>query len=106
MTALPQFAVGEILVAAAVFSIILDFVKVPLFHRLRIGGESAKDAGAAPPDTRSGTLPPGTPQDLKPEIATRAYDLFEKRGRADGQAGQDWSEAEREIQKEHTPAKA
>ena len=41
------------------------------------------------------------PQDLKPEIATRAYDLFEKRGRADGQATQDWAEAEREINTEH-----
>ncbi len=41
------------------------------------------------------------PEDLRPEIATRAYDLFEKRGRADGQATQDWTEAEREINKEH-----
>jgi hypothetical protein len=41
------------------------------------------------------------PQDLKPEIATRAYELFEKRGRADGQATEDWTEAEREIKKEH-----
>jgi hypothetical protein len=42
-----------------------------------------------------------TPHDLKPEIATRAYELFEKRGRVDGQAIQDWAEAEREISKEH-----
>jgi H+-transporting ATPase len=41
------------------------------------------------------------PKDLKTEIAARAYDLFEKRGRADGQATQDWAEAEREIDKEH-----
>jgi H+-transporting ATPase len=43
--------------------------------------------------------------DLKPEIATRAYELFEKRGRADGQATQDWTEAEREIRKEHVGTK-
>jgi H+-transporting ATPase len=45
-----------------------------------------------------------TPADLKPEIATRAYELFEKRGRADGQAVEDWAEAEREIEKEHVGA--
>ena len=37
------------------------------------------------------------PLDLAPRIAARAYDLYEHRGRADGQASQDWLEAEREI---------
>jgi len=37
--------------------------------------------------------------DLRPRIATRAYELYEQRGRADGQASQDWLEAEREIRK-------
>ena len=41
------------------------------------------------------------PKDLNPEIATRAYELFEKRGRADGQAVEDWAEVGREIKKEH-----
>jgi H+-transporting ATPase len=36
MTPLPILAVGEILAAAAVFAFILDFVKVPVFHRLKI----------------------------------------------------------------------
>jgi H+-transporting ATPase len=36
MTPLPIFGVGEILLAAAVFAIILDFAKVPVFKRLRI----------------------------------------------------------------------
>jgi H+-transporting ATPase len=49
--------------------------------------------------------PPAGPEDLKPRIAERAYELFEKRGRADGQAGADWSEAEREIEKEPAVAK-
>jgi H+-transporting ATPase len=39
------------------------------------------------------------PLDLAPQIATRAYELYEQRGRRDGQAGQDWLEAEREIRK-------
>jgi H+-transporting ATPase len=105
MASLPLFAVGEILMAAAVFSVILDFVKAPLFRSLRIGGESGKAASAAVPDQRSGPPPPGMPPDLKSETAKRAYELFEKRGRADGQTTQDWIEAEREIRKEHAGAK-
>jgi H+-transporting ATPase len=37
MSPLPVFAVGGILVAAAVFAFIADFVKVPVFNRLGIG---------------------------------------------------------------------
>jgi H+-transporting ATPase len=40
------------------------------------------------------------PLDLSPQIATRAYELYEKGGRRDGQASQDWLEAEREIRKD------
>ena len=38
--------------------------------------------------------------DLTPKIATRAYALYEQRGRRSGQADQDWLEAEREIRKD------
>jgi magnesium-transporting ATPase (P-type) len=41
-----------------------------------------------------------TTSDLKPQIAKRAYELYEKRGRQDGHADEDWSQAEREIRKE------
>jgi H+-transporting ATPase len=37
--------------------------------------------------------------DLSPQIATRAYEIYEERGRHDGQADQDWMEAETEIRK-------
>jgi H+-transporting ATPase len=47
---------------------------------------------------------PQEPKDLQPEIAARAYELFEKRGRAGGKAGEDWTEAEREVTKEHAGA--
>jgi len=40
------------------------------------------------------------PLDLTPQIATRAYELYEQRGRRDGQAGRDWPEAEHEIRKD------
>jgi H+-transporting ATPase len=40
------------------------------------------------------------PFDLTPQIATRAYQLYEQRGRGEGQASRDWLEAEREIRKD------
>ncbi len=43
-----------------------------------------------------------TPPDLTPQIATRAYELYEQRGRRDGQADQDWLEAGREIRKDES----
>ncbi|MGB8959424.1 MAG: plasma-membrane proton-efflux P-type ATPase [Candidatus Aminicenantales bacterium] len=43
------------------------------------------------------------PLDLTPQIATRAYELYEQRGRRAGQADQNWLEAEREIRKQRSP---
>jgi magnesium-transporting ATPase (P-type) len=40
------------------------------------------------------------PADVTPQIARRAYELYERRGRKDGQAAQDWEQAEREIRKD------
>jgi H+-transporting ATPase len=37
------------------------------------------------------------PRDLTPQIAARAYELYEQRVRGEGQAARDWREAEREI---------
>jgi len=41
-----------------------------------------------------------TSVDLTARVAQRAYELYEKRGRQDGQAVQDWSQAEQEIRKD------
>ena len=46
----------------------------------------------------------GSPIDLAPRIATRAYELYEQRGRGEGRAGQDWLAAEREIRKDEAKA--
>ena len=43
------------------------------------------------------------PLDLRPQIATRAYELYEQGGRRDGQAGRDWLQAEREIRNDESP---
>jgi H+-transporting ATPase len=40
------------------------------------------------------------PVDVTPQIAKRAYELYEQRGRRDGRAVQDWGQAEREIRKD------
>jgi hypothetical protein len=48
-----------------------------------------------------GKTPMGpNPRDRKSQIAGRAYEIYEERGRHDGQADQDWLEAERETQKD------
>jgi hypothetical protein len=47
--------------------------------------------------------------DLTPQIAARAYELYQERVRGESQADQDWHEAEREIrqgQVEHVKANA
>ena len=40
---------------------------------------------------------------LTPQIAQRAYELYERRGRQGGQTDQDWLQAEREIKQEAKP---
>ena len=40
--------------------------------------------------------------DLTPQIAKRAFELYEQRGRQDGRATQDWDQAEREVRKDET----
>jgi H+-transporting ATPase len=40
------------------------------------------------------------PSDLTPQIAARAYELYEQHGRHDGHAVRDWSQAERDIRKD------
>ena len=44
------------------------------------------------------------PDDLTPQIAKRAYAIYEQQGRQDGRAVQDWEQAEREIRKDEAEA--
>jgi H+-transporting ATPase len=43
------------------------------------------------------------PLGLRPQIAKRAYELYERQGRREGHAVQDWLQAEREIRKDESP---
>jgi H+-transporting ATPase len=42
------------------------------------------------------------PRDLTPQITKRAYELYQQHGRQDGQALQDWLQAEQEIRKDES----
>ena len=44
-----------------------------------------------------------TTSDLTPQIAKRAYELYERQGRHEGHAIQDWLQAERKIRKDESP---
>jgi len=53
-------------------------------------------------DPTKPSLPAKKPLDLTPQIAKRAYELYERQGRREGHAAQDWLEAEREIRKDES----
>jgi len=44
----------------------------------------------------------GTPTDLRPQIAKRAFELYEQQGRKSASANQNWDQAEQEIRKAQT----
>ena len=88
MSPLPPSVVAGTLAAAAAFAFLLDLVKVPLFARLGIADRPTHQTGGP------------VKSDLTPQIARRAYELYEERGRQDGLAAQDWDQAEREMRKD------
>jgi len=58
--------------------VVNDAVKVAMMERRALGATATK------------------PADVSRQIAKRAYELYERRGRQDGRAAQDWAQAERE----------
>ncbi len=40
-----------------------------------------------------------TPSELNQQIANRAYEIYEQKGRHEGHAVQDWAQAEKEVRK-------
>ena len=70
-------------------------------------GAESKPAVEPQPEAKVGAKPEikaKTSADLTPQIATRAYELYEQQGRRDGQSVQNWDKAEREIQKNQAKA--
>jgi hypothetical protein len=102
MTRLPVLLVVGTLVAAAIFTCILDLVKVPVFAHL-LGGQPTADRANLPglvastPEKQAEPKPEATAADLAPSIAKRAYELYEQGGHQGGAAVQNWEKAEAEI---------
>ena len=71
--------------------------------------EASKPEAKADPKTQAQAEPQPeakakTPSDLTPQIAKRAYELYEKRGRQSDPAVQDWEQAKGEILKDEAKA--
>ncbi|MEO8341482.1 MAG: DUF2934 domain-containing protein, partial [Nitrospirota bacterium] len=66
--------------------------------------ETKPEGKAEPkPEVKIGATPEASAKrtsDFSPQIATRAYELYEQQGRREGQSVQNWDKAEREIQKD------
>ncbi len=57
------------------------------------------------PEANAGSKPAvKTPSNLTPQIAKRAYELYEERAGKDGSSVQDWEKAEREVRKPEAKA--
>ena len=66
-------------------------------------GRAGQGLGKAEQEIRKDEAKTETSSDLRPQIAKRAYELYEQRGRREGHAVQDWLQAEREIRKDESP---
>jgi H+-transporting ATPase len=69
-----------------------DTVKVAMI-RWRVSG--ARGATSRPRPSAKSVVP----EDREAKIAARAYELYERGGRRDGRAAQDWEQAEQDIRK-------
>ncbi|OIQ76843.1 hypothetical protein GALL_414670 [mine drainage metagenome] len=75
--------------------IVNDALKVAMIKWRVVGAVPVKPVPAMPADAK--------PSDLGPQIARRAYQLYEQRGREDGRADEDWAQAEQEIRQQGRP---
>jgi H+-transporting ATPase len=66
--------------------------------------ESKPEAEAMPTVEPKAEAKTETASGLSPQIATRAYELYEQQGRRDGQSVQNWDKAEREIRNDQAKA--
>ena len=117
MTPVPAVLVAETLAAAAVFAVILDFVKIPVFAWLGIaqnrpehsstheGADKAQSKGkpmTKPNEnqTQSPKPQPDAKAAVTPRMVERVHELYETLGREDVQAVLDWEKARPESQKQ------
>ena len=90
---------------ALVWFLVNDRVKLlayRIFDPVKAGTKSGSKVDRKSPKRKTASKPEAkgkSTSDLTPQIATRAYELYEEQGRRDGQSVQDWEKAEREIRK-------
>jgi H+-transporting ATPase len=78
---------------ALIWFILNDRVKLLAYRIFDRGKGDAKPAAKA-----------NAFSDLAPQIAKRAYELYEQQGRRDGHAAEDWAQAERSVRQHDTKA--
>jgi H+-transporting ATPase len=117
MTPLGWRWAGFVWVYALAWALVNDRVKLlayKIFDPIKADPKSETKTDAKPeataqakPEARADAKPEVTaPSDLTPQIAKRAYELYEGRARKDGRADQDWEKAEQEIRKPEAKAES
>jgi H+-transporting ATPase len=89
---------GFVWAYALIWALVTDQVKLLAYRILDPPNKdkTAKTKAASDPSPEAAK----TPSDLTPEIAARAYELYDERVQGESQADQDWLEAEQEIKEE------
>jgi H+-transporting ATPase len=93
---------------ALVWFLVNDRVKLlayRIFDRTK-AGDTPEERAHAKSEAKTATQPDRgleARSDLTPQIARRAYELYEREGHQDGRSVQDWNQAEHEIRKEKAP---
>ena len=83
---------------ALTWFLVNDRVKLLAYRVFDPAKTASKPDAAAPPTVElKAEANAETPSDLSPQIAIRAYELYEQQGRREGQSVQNWDKAEREI---------
>jgi H+-transporting ATPase len=85
---------------ALVWFLVNDRLKLLAYWIFDRAGRRARAVPEAPQALPVPRPAADAPVDLKPLIAVRAFEIYQGRGRMDGQAVQDWETAESQIRKE------
>ena len=111
MHPLPVIVIACVLLAAVIFTFLLDLIKVPTFRRLQIAEpkpetkvEPTPEAKAEPKPEAKTEPTPGTttPSDLTPQLVKRVHELYEELGREEVRAVEKLEKSEQEIRKDGT----
>jgi H+-transporting ATPase len=106
MTPLGWKWAGFVWAYALIWALLNDRVKLlayRLFDPVKAKSATVSTHEGAKMPSDSKPQPATPPTGLKPQIAKRAYELYEQEGHSSGHADQDWLQAEQEIKKAESP---